>query len=210
MKSDDLNREAGFTLIELLVAFLLLGFLMSLLYGSFTFANRVTVKTAENSQKSFESFQVQAFLRDLLNSIYPEKNAFRGTQDSMTFLAPLNREGVEKGLYKITLQQVNDGEYIALTLSWQAAHKENSQYSEGSTVLLEKVGRIEFSYLDNGPDQSQAIWTSGWDQEGELPTHVRLKVASASGKWPDQVIKIKITHNVDCMYDPVSRGCIYR
>lgn len=208
-------QDAGFTLIELLVAFLLLGFLMSLLYGSFTFTNRVMVRTTANSERSFEVFQTQAFLTELLNNIYPEKNIFQGSERSMTFLAPLNREGEAEGLYKITLQQVRHGETSDLALSWKAVnqHNRDNQYSSGSLVLAESMTGMEFSYLDGKTQGSQAIWTSSWDQEGDLPTHVRLKLANSSDKtphWPEQIIKIIITHNVDCMYDPVSRGCIYR
>lgn len=215
MINDIDNKEAGFTLIELLVAFVLLGLLMSLLYGSFTFANRVTARTADNSQNSFEVVQTQDFLRELLGSIYPQKNIFRGTSDQMTFLAPLNRQGIAGGLYKMTLQRVQMRGLYDLSLSWEALIKQNHQGddTEGSLILMENAESMEFSYVGEGGREAQIIWSSQWDQEGNLPSHVKIKLkkgGSEVGDWPEQIIKIKVTQNVDCLYDPVSRGCVYR
>jgi hypothetical protein len=46
-----------------------------------------------------------------------------------------------------------------------------------------------------------------------VPTPVRLKLASGSGEgyeWLEQVFNINISLKVDCMYDPIRRGTIYR
>ncbi len=212
MKKETFKQETGFTLIELLVAFVLFGFLMSLLYGSFTFANRVMLRTSQNNNQAFDIFQTQTFLQELLDNCYPANNAFVGSQQNVTFLAPLNRQGIAQGLYKINLQQVRNRDAFDLTLSWEAIHQESVQgkYFKGSLVLLENIERMEFAYLDDGSSQTQEIWTSGWDKEGDLPTHIRLKLVNGSKEyqWPEQIIKIQVTHNVDCMYDPVSRRCI--
>ena len=213
-EQDQQCEEDGFTLVEVLVSFVLLGFVLALLYGGFSYANQVFARTTELSSWTDDVVQVQNLLRDLISQAYPD--VFQGSRDRVEFLAPVMRQGRENGLHKVVLQRESGDGSDKLTLTLSPVGKAELREEE-KFILMENIAEMEFSYFSKGGQGRPGSWVQLWEKGQELPQAIRLSLitmgASKTGQsrqidWPTLIVPLQVNQNVDCRYDPVSRNCI--
>ena len=206
------SGEAGFTLVEVLISLILMGFVLTLLYGGGTYANRVFARTTELSTWTDDVVQVQDFMRDLISQAYPAPEEFQGGRGRIEFLAPVTREGLKRGLYKIILQRESDGKADRLVLTLAPVEEGQSEsMKQEKIILVEDVKEMEFAYFSAGQERKAGTWLSLWEKGQELPQLLRMRLKTEKGlhnEWPTLIIPFQITQNVDCRYDSVSRNCV--
>ena len=69
---------------------------------------------------------------------------------------------------------------------------------------------MSFSYFGKRRVDKAPAWHDAWAAEPALPLLVSLKVRFRSGDtrlWPDLVIAPRITADVGCVHDPLTKRC---
>ncbi|MDB9999131.1 prepilin-type N-terminal cleavage/methylation domain-containing protein [Porticoccaceae bacterium] len=207
------NAE-GFTLIELLVAFGLFAIILMLLYNSLTYAGRVTAQGVNILQKVETMDQLDRFLRQLVSQSYPENNRFKGSSQTVEFVAPLSQAGIDSNLYHIIIELTGPHNARQLMLRWSSMESPlnqntgavtQNQRDTGKIQLLDGITSVQFSYQGKG--ERSNIWLSQWNQAHQ-PALIRIDIKQINAKnWPPLVISLPRTHTADCQFDPVSRQC---
>jgi general secretion pathway protein J len=79
-----------------------------------------------------------------------------------------------------------------------------------SKVLIPDVERITFAYFGKTRSEREAAWHDAWSGEPTLPQLVRLRVGHPPGSarsWPDLIIAPRVTADVGCVHDPLTKQC---
>ncbi len=209
------NQEAGFTLLELLIATALLGLLSVVLVGSTRFGIQVWARSESAIADSNQIRRVQMALSEELSRAYPLFIAsgtpdahidFDGGADRLTFLSP--DRGLPGALARTRLfveTAENDTELVstsALELSTGAA--------SSKTVLFRGVKALSLSYFGSDKDGEPPSWQSDWHGKTRLPSLIRIRIALEGQQkkvWPDLVVAPRLTADVGCVFDPLSKTC---
>jgi general secretion pathway protein J len=217
---NDGTRTAGFTLVEVLVALVLLGLLSMALFSSVRFGVTAWRRGGERSDQIHTSMLVQDLLRRLIGQAYPLVLAdgsgsgrvdFAGTAASLDFLAPVPAALASGGRARFTLaiERRGEGADLVLTSRPELAASESAAQLSRKT-LLAAIEAGEFAYFGAVQRQSVAQWHERWNGEMSLPALVRVRVSFARGEprlWPDLTIAPRITADVSCEYDPLTKLC---
>lgn len=201
-RSNHWRREAGFTLLELLVALTLLALIVALLFGGMRFGTRAWEAANERIDRSSELQVVQSFIRSQLGQAHPvalsgdrSKIAFQGTPEGVTFAAPMPAHLSLGGFYLLSFHAEDGAKGRRLVLSWRLFDPKDEELASGepeeTTVLIDRISEVEFSYFGSSDPEDEPEWRDRWEGEESLPSLVRLRVAFAEGderSWPDLVI----------------------
>jgi general secretion pathway protein J len=212
--------EAGFSLVEVLVALVLLALLSMALFFSVRFGMTAWQRGGERSEQIHTSMLVQDLLRRLIGQAYPLVLAggsgtgrvdFEGTATSLDFLAPVPVALASGGRarFKIAIERRSGGSDLTLTSRPELAANDAAPELARKT-LLASIETGEFAYFGAAQSQPQARWHQRWSGALSLPELVRVRVRFArsdSRLWPDLTIAPRITADVECAYDPLTKLC---
>lgn len=216
------RAEAGFTLLELLIAMTLLGLLMVVVMGGLRFGMRAWERSEAHTTATDDVRQAQSLLRREIAHAYPyfimkqEDLAnrhvdFRGTEGEMSFLAPAPAALGGAGWARVTFQQVDVGGKPALAMS--AAPELAAASQPARDILLQGLKSLTFAYF--GPDEADgpASWHDRWAQMRWMPQMVRVTAEFEAGDariWPELLVAPRISVDVGCTYDPLTKYCAGR
>jgi len=214
------NRQAGFSLVEVLVALVLLGLLSMALFSSVGFGMTAWQRGTERSEQIHTSMLVQDLLRRLIGQAYPLLLAdgtgtgrvdFAGTATSLDFLAPVPIALASGGRarFKLAIERRGESSDLVLTSRPELAAPDAPAELSRKT-LLATVAAAEFAYFGAAQSRTGAEWYDRWSGELNLPALVRVRVSFARSDprlWPDLTIAPRITADVSCEYDPLTKLC---
>jgi prepilin-type N-terminal cleavage/methylation domain-containing protein len=192
------TTEAGFTLLEVLVSFLLLGLLMSALYGALNLGTRTAAVVKRVTEQTQTNTLAQNFLRGLLQRALSRTISEEGERRAVSFAG--GRNWVR---FASTLPEINGSQLdylFELGLSTKGSQKDLylayapvpsvaarwQQLLEERVVLARDVGNLNIDYLDDR-DLLDTQWLPLWSRQGRLPALVRIKLAQETGAWPEFV-----------------------
>jgi general secretion pathway protein J len=217
---DTRQREAGFTLVEVLVALVLLGLLTTALFFSVRFGVTAWQRGGERSDQIHTSMLVQDLLRRLIGQAYPLMLAdgtgsgrvdFAGSATSLDFLAPVPIALASGGRARFTLAIERRGGQSDLVLASRPELAAGDAPAElNRKTLLATLEAAEFAYFGVAQSKSTTEWHERWSDEMSLPALVRVRVRFARSDprlWPDLTIAPRITADVGCAYDPLTKLC---
>ena len=206
-------RQAGFTLIEVRIASVLLGMMMLLLTGSLRISADSWEAGEDRLNKASRLFIVESFLRRHIASLLPVSGvnsngemepSFRGTAETLSYVAPLPDQLEGGGLYRFDLYVAGQDENKALRVSivpYQSspdAHKKAPKPID-DIALVEQLNHVEFEYFgpvtEDGnmprPGPQPGKWVKQW-REYQLPTLIRIDIERAGeDPWPSVLIAPK-------------------
>jgi general secretion pathway protein J len=218
--TDQLDRQTGFTLMELLVAVVLLALLSVILTGSLRFGFRAWARGADHAERVDQIVLVQDFLRRTIADVYPfflisdptrggGHVDFAGTAQHLGFLAaaPIALGG--RGRARFELSVVKDARHSDFVVT-SIPELADSTVAPSRKILMSDVEAIEISYFGKLRSDKSAAWHEAWVEEAALPQLVRIRVrlsAGATRSWPDLVIAPRMTADVGCVHDPLTKQC---
>ena len=78
------------------------------------------------------------------------------------------------------------------------------------TILMPNVEEVALSYFGKKRSDRAAAWHDTWTAEPGLPRLVRVTVRLPAGDtrlWPDLITSPRITADVGCIHDPLTKRC---
>jgi prepilin-type N-terminal cleavage/methylation domain-containing protein len=170
------DHQEGFTVAELLVTLSLLALIAAYATSALqTFSNvrRVEAQLDETAakQSALRSIDITiAGMRPAFNATSDGKLAldFRGAENELQFVAPLDDRLERGGLYRMTYY-VDDATQ-RLMLSYQLRRSNNEAKIE-SIALLDQVSAVKFRYSSDA-----ANWTDTWSVPDKLPRLIAVEV----------------------------------
>jgi general secretion pathway protein J len=208
-----LHDDSGFTLLELLVAMTLLGLLSIALFGALTFGVRSWERSETLTAQSNAVRQAQTLLSRTLGEAYPEllasdptqqKIAFDGEAHSVRFLAPDPRMSGALDRIEIGVRQGSDALESRATLELAADARTTR------TVILSGLSGFDISYYGKSAQDRDASWQDSWKDRASLPRLIRIRASFAQKRaapWPDLLITPRISADVSCAVDPLTKDC---
>lgn len=201
------RAAGGFTLVELLIALTLLGVMVVLLFDGMRFGSRASETLSARIDAGEQVRLTQAFLRRQLAQAQPflvdetrsgGAVAFTGSAQEMRFVAPLPGRIGAAGMYWFRLYTAQAGERREFLVSYALYQPESwQQFGEASpksTVLLDDVRELEFSYFDTDGGGA-GTWTERWEEQDRLPALVRVDLrpaGEAAAPWPELVAATRV------------------
>jgi general secretion pathway protein J len=218
MTGDPPDSEAGFTLVELLVALALFSMLSTLLFGNVRFGIRAWQYGAVHAEQVDHTMVVQRVLRRIIEEAYPLFLAgdpthphvnFNGTRTSLDFLSSAPTAAGVGPRYRFLLTADNLGGKTDLVMR-AGPELASSEDASTQTVLLANIERLEFSYFGATSSNSTSQWRDEWLQQAAAPRLVRVRAwfpTHDGRKWPDLVVTPRISADVNCIYDTLTKRC---
>ena len=218
MTADPRDGEAGFTLVELLVALALFSLLCTLLFGNIRFGMTAWRYGAVHAEQFDHTTVVQGLLRRLVEEAYPLFLAgdpthphvdFNGKQTSLDFLssAPTAAGAGPRYRFLVTADKVGAKTDLVIKARPELVSAEDAT---NRTVLLADIERVEFSYFGATLSDSAAQWRDEWVQQAAAPQLVRVRTwfpAHDGRTWPDLLVTPRISADVNCVYDALTKRC---
>lgn len=216
--SDD--GEAGFTMIELLVALALFSLLATLLFGSVRSGVQAWQRGSARTEQVEHGLVAQDLLRRMIGNIYPmlvtsdasqPRIDFDGASDSISFLgdAPIAALSGGRFRFRLLLERAQGRANLVISATPELAGSQGDA-APTKTLLVAGIDRAEFAYFgDNASDRS-VQWQDSWSRRSELPRLVRVRVAFRDGdarSWPELLIAPRVSADVGCIFDPVTKRC---
>lgn len=211
--------EAGFTLVELLVGLALFSLLATLLFDNVRFGIKAWQLGSAHAEQFEHDLIAQDLLRRLIGNVYPmmvrdgatQQLDFEGGKDAVSFLgnAPVVAGAGGRFRYKVLVERRQDRTDLVMSAAPELASPEGQAMAR-RTVLLADIDRAEFSYFGDGETGQTLQWQDSWRQRVNMPRLMRIRVAFRSADarpWPDLLIAPRITADVGCVYDPMTRRC---
>ena len=207
-------ESAGFALIEAIASLVIIGMIGLMLFSGIATGSRVweRIDTRQAGREAVDS--AQSALRDRIEQIYPATLYdrtppyidFAGQANHLVFIssppdsarpAPLRRYGLLLNTAgQLILTSVSDtGPTIDTVVN---------------RVILTGVRTLDVAYFGSAPPDFTRRWRPDWNQEIDLPSAVRIRLAFEPGDrrvWPDLIIHPRATADASCSLDPVSHGC---
>jgi general secretion pathway protein J len=205
--------------MELLVAITLLSLLSLVLTGSLRFGLTAWARGTDHTERIDDTVLVQEFLRRTIGDAYPlflspdTRGAgqvdFAGNSQELHFLAaaPMALGGRGRVRFALLLGKRGGQQDLLVTSTPELA---DAALEPVSKVLIPDVERITFAYFGKTRSEREAAWHDAWSGEPTLPQLVRLRVGHPPGSarsWPDLVIAPRVTVDVGCVHDPLTKQC---
>jgi prepilin-type N-terminal cleavage/methylation domain-containing protein len=173
------ENEDGFTVAELLVTLSLLALIAAYATSALqTFSNvrRVEAQLDETAakQSALRSIDISlAGMRPAFNASSDGKLVldFRGAENELQFVAPLDDRLERGGLYRMTYYL--DAQTKRLMLSYQL-RRSNTEAKVETIPVLDQVGAIRFRYSSDATN-----WTYTWSVPDKLPRLIAVEVDAA-------------------------------
>ncbi len=212
-----LRDAAGFTLVELLIAVTLLGLLTTVLAGGFRFGLRAWERGQTHGAGVDEVRLVQTALRRELQQAYPffltgeaahARIDFHGKRDSLAFLGPPPQAMITGGLAKISILAETRGGKLRLLLEVQPELADGA--AQKRDILIDNLRSVAFAYYGTQRTGDLPEWHDQWEDAARPPQLVRLEIAFSDGDtrtWPDFVVAPRISVDVACVFDLLTKYC---
>jgi general secretion pathway protein J len=218
--ADPRDGEAGFTLVELLVALALFSLLCSLLFGNVRFGMKAWQYGAVHAEQVDHILIVQNLLRRILEEAYPLFVAndpthphvdFDGNEKSLGFFsaAPIAAGAAGRYRFVVAVDRRDAQTNLVMTSRPELADAQDPSLVR-RTALVTDVEQVEFSYFGVVPPDRAALWHSVWADQSTMPQLVRIRARFHPGDprlWPDLLVSPRITADVGCVYDALSKRC---
>ena len=195
------DQEAGFTLVELLVSVTLLAMLTIVLAGGMKLATSRFTRDSGRVERAARIALVQDFVNAKLADARPvldlnaasRRIAFEGRATEVLFLAPASESAPKSGLMTFGLRfrpsSSGDGRLELGTRSFDVP----SPSAGRTTVLLDHVAKLRFSYYGPAGPGGTPGWTDVWDSPQLLPQLIRISLDFADGSSaPDLFVALRI------------------
>jgi general secretion pathway protein J len=214
------RHEAGFTLVELLVALSLLSLVSLALFTSLRFGILAWGRSAAHTERLEHIAHAQNLLRRLISDAYPlflnegpnrGRVAFEGTATSLRFLAssPVALGNAGRSWFTLVLDQQGGRAHLMLMSIPELADRHDSS-TLLKRVFIANVDRVDFSYFGKSRAERNVQWRDRWTDEPSLPELVRIRIDFPAGDgrvWPELSVRPRITADVGCAYDILSKRC---
>ena len=178
--------EAGFTVIDMIVSLILLALMMALVPTALRLAQQGPVIAAELDRRAAVDAGISFVVQRLTEAtpLFQRGDdgrlqiAFSGTQDSISFLAPVRFDANTNGLGQFSVQLGLQG----LNLSWrpwfptqggQAAPIVNLR----DRVIVPAATSVSLRYFGQKGTSALPEWVTTWESLDALPDLVELTVA---------------------------------
>jgi general secretion pathway protein J len=208
-----MKSEAGFTLLELLVAMTLMGLLSVVLFGALRFGVLSWERSETLSTQSNKVRAIQGLVARELGTAYPElirtdpdhpRIDFEGGAHAIRYLArdpshPGAMDRIEIGLAS-----------GSNTLRRSETLELSSGREPTSKTLLQGVSAFDVSYFDPGSEDREPSWQNAWRSRTVLPALIRIRArfaAKGAPPWPDLVVAPRISADISCGFDPLTKNC---
>jgi general secretion pathway protein J len=222
-----MSRCRGFTLLELLIGMVLLGFILALLFASFTLASNSWDAVENRVERTTEEQMARALVRRLVTQLQPmhwkkgvnQPLTFVGEHNRLQAVAPLAAQSGAAGLRVIELGSAADNEHPEqssaasqrLILRHGPLRYDAEQFSDSiadttELTLLSDLLAIEFSYFGPVRRGEPSRWQEAWTNPDQLPQLVRIHLASRQPGWSD-VIVAPMIGGTGCRWDNFQKRC---
>lgn len=195
----------GFTLIEVVLALTIFALMGTILYGAFSLGHSAVEKSDISFTRSQKLRAVSDLLASYLRSAYPYRESpqeqslfFSGEAESLTFVSAYSHGLGGRGMSKISIATVEDGNGRALLKLAESVPVRLSDEGSGaghthSLTLQENLRDVRIAYLDSQSDQE--LWEERWDakERGVLPRAVRFAFLDENGKEVRWVFPLMMT-----------------
>ena len=212
------SKEAGFTLLELLISMTLLVFLMVLVFGGLRFGSHAWANSEARSSGTDDVRLAQTFLRHSLELAYPQFVAsdptsahidFSGTDSQIAFLGP---GAASTGIGSRARTRIGtSGQRGTLELIVaESPELASADFESDAEVLLSGLKSFSISYFGATRPNEPAEWRSRWENQTRLPQLIRITAEFPERDarvWPDLVIAPRISADVGCLFDVLTRYC---
>jgi general secretion pathway protein J len=212
------HSRAGFTLLELLVAMTVLGLLMALLSANMQTSTKAWLHSESRFFDTNKIQHVQTFLQKQISQIYPKfmsavgsdaRVDFDGRRDTLQFLSPVPEALDNGGRAYTKLSVVQSGNDVQLVMTQREELAWNESAKMPSNILIKGLKSAEFSYFGKDATQTLPSWHDSWLGKQELPKLIRVRAKFDDGKrsWPELIVAPRISVDVGCVYDPLTKYC---
>ncbi len=199
----------GFTLVELLLAITLMSILLGLTYSGLRAATRSSERGEKILAAGGELRAAHQFMRRQLNQMLPLPFAvidgneeirvvFEGDATRIRYVAPMPGY-LGSGGPQVQLLEVMSADNGDLVVQFSHAllqgFEEERLFDRDPVILLEGVDTADFEFLGKDENGEVTGWTTSWEQQGILPTAVRLNLEFSGGfnlRWPEFVAGDKV------------------
>lgn len=213
------GAQRGFTLLELLIGMVLLGLILTLLFGGLRLGARSWDSGDKRNDDSVQMRAIQGFIRRELSQAFPlrwkhevdTRLAFAGTPDTLKFAAPLPAQVSGGGLYLLGLELEHGDAGQRLIMKRALANSEARDFSSleqgEKSVLTEHIDSMRISYFGATAPRNEPGWQEKWDDPQSLPLLVRIRIKLSDGRdWPDLVAPIVV--ELGCAWDSLHKNCV--
>ena len=212
------QTQAGFTVVELLVALTLFSLLCTLLFGKVRFGLKAWQHGLAHAERVDHSMIVQNLLRRIIGEVYPTFITddpahphvdFAGTENTLAFIGPAPIAAGRGPRYRFLLAAEHHEARTDLVMTSQPELAEEPSAVTRNSLLTD-IEHLELSYFGRAPSGDAAQWHRNWSQQSSLPQLVRIQVRFHAGDtrlWPELLVAPRISADVTCTYDTLTKRC---
>lgn len=209
------ERQSGFTLVEMLVSLVVLSMTAAMVAAGLGGAHRLWQRDSSRQQAAESVESAQTSLRTRIERAVPATRYdgrapyadFLGTSDAFRFLSPPAEAYGVGALRRNTLRLAVDG---TLMLSSTNDLWRNAPSAVREEVLMRGVQSVDIAYFGAFPSNGALQWQNTWQHRAKPPLLVRIRVRFPPGDsrwWPDLIVKLWSTIDLDCAQDVATGRC---
>ncbi len=203
-----MKQVGGFTLLELLIGLVLLGFIMSLLFGGFRLATKSWDAVEAHAAQTADENAALALMRRIFSSAQPlrlkqaqgKPLAFVGHADRLSMVVSLTQATGPRtvDLFFERQAETASGDLSRLILQNGPPPYGDNRRSHPMTdspqrILFDSLRDAEFSYFGSSPNNSLSQWHDSWDNPQQLPLLIRMRLNRTNGDSIELVSALMVT-----------------